>query len=262
MSHAATRALVTGGSQGMGYAVAQELIAQGCRALVITGRDVAKGQAAAERLAQAGAEVTFLAADLSDIEAVTTLFERAQEALGEVNALVNAAADTARGTILDTTPALWDRLQATNLRAPFFLTQAFAKAAIAGGHGGGVVNILSVVVHGGLPFLAPYAASKAGLLNVTKNSAAALAPHGIRVNSINVGWMETPGEDMIQKRFHDRADGWEAEAAQKLPFGRLVQPEEVARQVAFFLSAESGIVTGATLDFDQQVVGIYPDTND
>ena len=252
------RAIVTGGGQGMGLAVARALVSDGTRSVLLVGRDRDKLEAAAATL---DAEAHVLAADLSDPEAPDRIMAAAMDRMGGADALVNAAADTARGSILDTDRALFDRLIATNLRAPFFLIQQFAQQAIAAGHGGGVVNILSVVVHGGLPFLAPYAASKAALANVTRNAAHTLAPHGIRVNGINVGWMDTPGEDMVQKRFHDRADGWQAEANATQPFGRLVRPEEVAAQAAFFLSDASGVVTGSVMDFDQRVVGIYPDTN-
>ena len=135
------------------------------------------------------------------------------------------------------------------------------RASIDAGHPGTCVNILSIVVHCGLPFLAPYGASKAALLYTTKNAANALARHRIRVNGINVGWMDTPGEDVTQQSYHGRPGGWLAAAEASMPFGMLVKPQHVARQAAFFLGPQSGVVTGAILDFDQQVVGAYPDTD-
>lgn len=262
MEHGQTRALITGGTQGLGYACAEALIAQGCAALVISGRDRTKGEAAAARLSALGAEVSFVAAEMGDTDQVFAMVDTAKARLGTLNALVNCAADTGRGSVLDTSPEVWDRIMQANTRGPFFALQRFAQQAIAAGHGGGVVNILSVVIHAGLPFLAPYGASKAALLYVTKNAAATLARHRIRVNGINVGWMDTPGEDAIQRGVHGREEGWLAEAEAALPFGQLVKPAEVAAQVALFLSPRSGVVTGTTLDFDQQVVGAYPDTND
>ncbi len=259
--HSDTRALITGGSQGLGLACAQSLIAQGCRQIVITGRDGTKGVAAVGQLAEMGAEAHFIAVDMGDIPAVQDMVDRAAACIGDVNALVNSAANTGRGSVLDTSPEQWDAILTPNAKGAFFAMQAFANRAIAQGHGGGIVNILSMVVHGGLPFLAPYVASKCALLGLTKNAAATLARHRIRVNGINVGWMDTPGENETQKAFHGRDEGWQAEAGANLPFGQLLQAEHVASQVALFLSPASGIATGAIIDFDQQVAGAYPDTD-
>ena len=260
--HADTKAIVTGASQGLGLAVAYELIAEGCRHLVIADRNAEKGEAAASALSASGAVAEFLHVDMADPGAATAMVDAAADRMGGVNALVNCAAITDRGSILDTTPELWDTMFDINARGPFFALQRFAQRCIDAGHPGGCVNILSIVVHGGLPFLAPYGASKAALLYTTKNAANTLAPHRIRVNGINVGWMDTPGEDVTQQKYHGRSAGWLEEAEASLPFGMLVKPQHVARQVAFFLGPQSGVVTGAILDFDQRVVGAYPDTNE
>lgn len=260
--HKDTSAIVTGGGRGLGLAIARRLIDEGCRKLVIVDRDAASGTAAAAELATRGAEAHFLPLDMGDVAAVQGLAGAAVDRIGPVNALVNAAASTDRGSILDTSPELFDRILAINTRGPFFAIQGFAKHCIEQGHPGGVVNILSIVVHGGTPFLAPYVASKAALLALTKNAANALTRHRIRVNGVNVGWMDTPGEDEIQRKYHGRGDGWLAEVEAQQPFGMLVKPEHIARQVALFLNPASGVVTGSVLDWDQQVIGAYPDTNE
>ncbi|WP_238367362.1 SDR family oxidoreductase [Mesobacterium pallidum] len=259
--HAETGALITGGAQGLGRAVAERLIAEGCRRLVLVDLDARKLAATVEELRANGAEVHALPLDMGDIPAVQGMVAEAVARIGPVTALVNGAANTARGSVLDTTPEQWDAIMNPNAKGAFFAMQGFARHCIAAGHPGAVVNILSIVVHGGLPVLAPYVASKAALLGLTKNVAAALLPHRIRVNGINVGWMDTPGEDARQKLSHGRADGWQAEAAASLPFCRMVRPEDVAWQVAFLLGPRSGVVTGSVMDFDQQVVGAYPDTD-
>jgi len=261
MSHAETQALITGGAQGLGYACAEALISEGCRKVVIADRNAEAGQAAAERLSS-DAEVSFVPVEMSDVASVTAMVDTAAERMGRVTALVNSAGDCGRGSILNTTPEVWHRIMNTNALGPFFALQRFAQRAIDAGHPAGCVNILSIVVHGGLPVLAPYGASKAALLYTTKNSAAALAKHRIRVNAINVGWMDTPAEDRTQREIHGRPEGWQKEVEQELPFGQMVKPWEVAAQVALFLSPRSGVVTGSVLDFDQQVVGAYPDTDD
>jgi NAD(P)-dependent dehydrogenase (short-subunit alcohol dehydrogenase family) len=260
--HRDTGALVTGGSQGLGLAICRRLIDEGCRRLVFTTRDPHKGDAVATDLSKSGADVHFLTLDMADTDMVLAMVDAGTERIGPINALVNCAANTDRGSILNTTPADWDAIFDVNAKAPFFALQGFARRCIDRGEPGTAVNILSIVAHCGLPFLAPYAASKAALVNITKNSANTLARHRIRVNGINVGWMDTPGEDATQKKWHGRSEGWLTEAEANMPFGSLVKPEHVAWQTSFLLGPASGVVTGSVIDFDQQVVGAYPDTND
>lgn len=252
--HRDTRALIIGGTQGLGEAIAARLAAEGCTRMVVAGRDVEKGRAAAGRLG-----ATFLPVDLTDTAATVALVDRAAETLGGLTALCTAGASTERGSILDTTPELWDRVMTVNTRSPFFALQRFAQRAIDAGHPAQAVNILSMVIHCGQSFLAPYSASKAALANVTKNAAQALRRHRIRVNAINCGWMDTPGEDAVQRRFHGATDGWleRAEAAQ--PMGSLVKTPDVARLASLMLGQGSGVMTGALVDFDQNVSGAYPE---
>lgn len=261
-THAETGALITGGSQGLGLAIAMQLAADGCQRIVITSRTAEKGARAVATLRALGVDAHHLEIDMADIDAVQAMIPQAVAKIGPITALVNSAANTDRGSILDTTPETWDAIMAPNAKGPFFALQAFARHCIEAGHPGACVNILSIVVHGGTPVLAPYVASKAALAGITKNAAAALLPHRIRVNGINVGWMDTPGEDMRQKVSHDRPEGWLAGVEANMPFGMLVKPEHVATQAAFLLGPASGVVTGSLIDFDQQVVGAYPDTDD
>lgn len=259
--HAGTRALITGGSQGLGLAIARRLLGEGCRALVISGRDAAKGKAAADALSQGGAEVHFIAAELAAPGASARLVDEAAEAMGGVNAFVSSAASTARGSILDTAPELFDDIFATNVRAPYFALQRFAQLRVAAGAPGAALLVLSMQAHGGLPFLSPYSASKAALANVTRNAATALARHRVRVNAVNLGWMDTPGEDVVQRRFHGAQDGWLEEAEARQPFGMLIKPPHVAALASYLLGPEAGVMTGAVIDHDQNVLGAYPDTH-
>ncbi len=257
--HTDTTAVVTGGTQGLGRAVAERLIADGCRRLIIAGRRGAEGAAAARDLSALGADVRFVSTDMGDPTQAMALIDRAAEAFGPVTALVNAAAATDRGSILDATPDAFDRLMGVNARGPFFALQRFAQRAMAAGHAAACVNILSMVTHCGQSYLAPYSASKAALANITKNAAQALRSRRIRVNGINCGWMDTPGEDAVQRQYHGASDGWlqRAEAAQ--PMGSLVKPAHVAGLVSYLLGAGSGVMTGALVDFDQNVAGAYPE---
>ncbi len=254
MIHADTRALILGGTQGLGLAIAEALVAQGCTRLVLAARDVAKGEAEAARL---GAE--FIAVDLGDAASVVACVDRAASLMGGIDALCIAGASTDRGSILDTTPEAFDRMIAVNTKGPFFAIQRVAQLAKAAGHPASVVTILSMVVHCGQSFLAPYSASKAALANITKNAANALRGDRIRVNGINCGWMDTPGEDQVQRRHHGATDGWLAEAEARQPFGMLVKPPHVAELAAYLLGSMSGVMTGSIIDFDQNVSGAYPE---
>lgn len=260
--HRKTKGLITGGAQGLGYAIAQELIAQGCQKLVIADIDGDKGPAAAAELSKLGADVAFLRVDMGDTESAMRMVDDAAAKMGQVTSLVNSAASTERGSILDTSPERFSEIFDINAKGPFFALQRFAQRAIDAKISASVVNILSIVVHCGLPFLAPYGASKSALLYTTKNAADTLKNNQIRVNGINVGWMDSPGEDLRQRSSHGRETGWQQEAEANLPFGKLVKPDEVARLAAYLLGPQSGVVTGSIIDFDQQVVGAYPDTND
>jgi NAD(P)-dependent dehydrogenase (short-subunit alcohol dehydrogenase family) len=250
-------AVVTGGTQGLGEAVARLFAERGAAGLVLCGRQREKGRAVAEDLSRAGCRTEFVRADLQSVEETRAVIAAADRVFGRVDALVNAAGITDRGTLFDTSPELFDRMVAVNVRAPFFLMQDAAKLMRREGVEGAMVNILSMSAHGGQPFLTPYSMSKGALATLTRNVAFSLMPWRIRVNALNLGWMNTPGEDAIMRREHGARDGWLEKAAAEQPFGRLIEPAEVARTCAFLVSAESGLMTGAVIDFDQSVAGCY-----
>jgi NAD(P)-dependent dehydrogenase (short-subunit alcohol dehydrogenase family) len=250
-------AIVTGATQGLGEAIARELAGRGAAGLVLTGRNAERGEAVARSLALAGCRTEFVQADLTDLAAVRAIVPAAEKAFGRVDILVNAAGDTDRGTVFDTSPELFDRLVAVNVKAPFFLIQDVAQLMRRKKIEGAIVNIQSMSAHGGQPFITIYSVSKAALAGLTKNAAFSLMPWRIRVNGLNVGWMSTPGEDAIVRKYHGGQDGWLEKASAQQPFGRLVDPKEVARAAAFLASSQSGLMTGANIDLDQSVLGAW-----
>lgn len=249
--------IVSGGTQGVGLAIARAAAAVGA-SVVITGRRPERGEAAVRGLREAGADdAIYCKSDVSDVTSSRAVVAEVVQRFGRVDGLVNAAALTSRGTLLDTTEELFDAHVAANLRGPFFLMQAVVADLVQRGAAGSIVNIITMSALGGQPYLAPYAATKAGLIGLTKNVAHAHRFDKIRVNGINLGWTRTEGEDEIQHRFHGAADDWAERAAAELPMGQLIHPDEVARLVVLLLSPDSGVVTGSIINWDQQVPGAH-----
>jgi NAD(P)-dependent dehydrogenase (short-subunit alcohol dehydrogenase family) len=251
-------AIVTGSTQGLGEAVARHLVEEKMiGGLVICGRNAENGDKLAREFAGLGCRTEFVSADLAQVEACQAVVETARHAFDRVDYLVNCAATSERGTILDSTPALFDRIIALNVRAPFFLIQGALRLMIDKWIQGSIVNIISMSSHGGQPFLTPYSISKGALVTLTKNVANSVLKNRIRVNGLNLGWMDTPGETAIQQRFHNAAADWLTKAEPAQPLGRLIKPPEVAEVVAFLLSERSGLMTGSIIDFDQHVAGTH-----
>ena len=249
--------LITGGTQGLGEAIARLFTKHDAAGIIITGRQQEKGEKLANELSATGTPTHFVQADLADSKAPDYICAAADQKFGRIDVLVNAAGDTDRGTILDATLDLYDRIMAVNVRAPFFLIQQTAKIMIREKIQGSIINIQSMSAHGGQPFLAPYSISKGALATLTKNTAYGLMPWRIRVNGLNIGWMNTPGEDMINKKRHGAKDGWLDNAVKGLPYGRLVEPSEVARACLYLASDASGLMSGANIYFDQSVNCAY-----
>jgi NAD(P)-dependent dehydrogenase (short-subunit alcohol dehydrogenase family) len=244
--------LISGGTSGLGAAIARAAAREGAL-VVVTGRRREPGEALAAELGPDRA--LFVQADVSDVAQARASVTAAIAAFGRVDGLVNAAGLTTRGTLLDTTPELFDAHVAVNLKGPFFLMQAVVADMVARKAPGSIVNIGSTSAHGGQPYLAPYVATKAGLAGLTRNAAHAHRWDRIRINGLNIGWTDTEGEDAIQRRFHGAGDDWREQAGASLPMGKLGQPGEIADFVVFLLSGRSGVVTGSVIDWDQNVLG-------
>jgi len=248
-------ALVTGSTQGLGEAVAERFVEEGLEGLMVTGRNPARGEAVAARLADAGCRTVFVPADLARPAAASDLIARTDQEFGRLDILVNAAGDSHRGTIEDTDIELFDHLMAVNVRAPFMLMQGAIRVMRREGIEGSIVNIASVASHGGPPYLTAYSTTKGALVVLTRNVAHSVAWDRIRVNALNIGWMDSPAEHGIRERFHGGNPAWLEEAEASQPFGRLLKTPEVARAVAFLASGDSGMMTGAVVEWDQTVLG-------
>jgi len=248
--------VVTGGTQGVGKEIALFLADAGAHGVVFCGRNRNRGEDAVRELGERGSAGVFVAADLSREADCRAVIAACDERFGRVHGLVNAAGLTDRGDIETTTVELWDRLFAVNLRAPFILCQETVRVMRREGIKGSIVNVSSMSSHGGQPFLLPYSTTKGALNVFTKNLAHAVRGDGIRVNSVNLGWTETPGEHAIQRKEGAPPD-WLERAEKEQPFGRLIKPYDLAYMATFLLSDEAAMVTGALIDLDQNVMGAY-----
>jgi NAD(P)-dependent dehydrogenase (short-subunit alcohol dehydrogenase family) len=209
--------LISGGTSGLGAAIARAAAREGAL-VAVTGRRREPGEALAAELSATqsgacGAKALFIRADVGEVEQARASVTAAVAGFGRVDSLVNAAGLTSRGTLLDTTPELFDAHIAVNLKAPFFLMQAVVADLVARQAPGTIVNVLSMSAHGGQPYLAPYVAAKAGLAGLTRNAAHAHRRDRIRINGLNIGWTDTEGEDETQRRFHGAGDDWQAGTA-------------------------------------------------
>lgn len=255
LSLAGNALIVTGSTQGVGRAVALEAARNGAEAILICGRDKARGEAVVAEIEALGAAAHFVSTDLAEPNAADLLADAALQKFGRIDALVNAAGATDRGSMVTATPELWDRLHAVNARTPFFLMQRAIADMRTRKKPGAIVNILSINVHGGATDLTVYSASKAALALVTRNAAHAHRFDRIRINGINMGWADTPAERVMHARTLGKGPDWLAAQAAQQPFGRLLTPEDVARLTHFLLSPASEPMTGALIDQEQSAVG-------
>ena len=250
--------VIAGATQGLGAAIARRLASAGAAGIAVTGRNAARGESVAKGItAEHGTPALFSPADLSSVEDCRRVMSEADARFGRIDVLVNAGALTERGNILTTSPELFDRMFATNVRGPFFLMQEAIRRMIRDGIEGAICNIGSISALSGQPFITPYCASKGALTTLTANTAFSVMANRIRVNQLNIGWMASDHEIELQAAEKGDPD-WMAKAVKALPFGRLVDPEEAARAVNYLVSDDAGLMTGAIVNYDQSVWGAAP----
>jgi gluconate 5-dehydrogenase len=236
-------ALVTGGGSGLGLAIARGLAEAGAT-LAINGRDRAKLATAAKGLEAAGFSARTFAFDVTDADAARQGVADVESALGPIDVLVNAAGMTQRTPITEFSATDWNRVIATNLSGPFFVTQAVVRGMIERKRGK-IINVLSVNAELGRATIVPYAASKGGLRMLTRGLAVELGRHGIQVNGIAPGYFNT---DLTRALVQDPA--FTAWLGQRTPAGRWGDPKELAGAAVFFASAASDFVNGQVLFVD------------
>ncbi|QIG80371.1 3-oxoacyl-[acyl-carrier-protein] reductase [Stakelama tenebrarum] len=228
-------ALVTGASGGIGSAIAKALAAQGAR-LALSGSNVEKLEAFKAEL---GGDHVALPCNLSDPAAVDALVPQAVEALGKIDILVNNAGVTRDNLAMRMKDDEWDQVIRVNLEAAFRLARAAAKPMMKARHGR-IISITSVVGTTGNPGQANYAASKAGLVGMSKALAQELASRGITVNCVAPGFIRSAMTDVLP-------DAQKEALLTKIPAGKLGEGEDIGAAVVYLASREAGYVTGQTL---------------
>src|ERR1700761_4619609 len=238
-------ALVTGSSQGIGAAIAVRLAQEGADVVINYHSHPEEAEAVKAQVVAAGRRAVAIAADLGNVASIYQLIQGSIAARGQLDILVNNAGVEKNASFWDVTEHDYDFVLNTNLKGPFFATQAFVKHLQSRKAPGKIINISSV--HEDLPFphFTAYCASKGGLKMMMRNLSIELAPLGININNIAPGAIETP---INTKLLNDKEKL--ANLLSNIPLGRLGQTPDVAGAVVFLLSDDASYVTGTTLFVD------------
>jgi len=233
--------LVTGAQQGIGCAMALEFAAAGADVAINWLDDEAAAEHVAEGIRERGRRSLLVQADVGKLAEVTAMVAAVEKGLGPVDILVNNAGVFPRVPFLEMEAPDWDYVLDVNLKGACFCAQAVAKAMVAKGRPGSIINLTSGAAYRGSPRGVHYCASKGGVLSMTRQMALELAPYRIRVNAIAPGLTDT-----AQPRY-GMGEAELAAAARAIPLGHIGQPEEIARAAVFLASEDAGFITGQCL---------------
>jgi len=240
-------ALITGGAQGIGYACAEAIAENGAK-IVLSDINADGVEKAAERL---GGGTVAIACDMGAPADIAAMFDRIEADLGPVSILVNNAGIARPGDFLETSLETFQDVINVNLTGTFVALQRAARSMVAKGIKGAIVNMSSINAQVAIPAVAAYCASKGGVMQLTKASALALAPHGIRVNAVGPGSIDT--EMMAGVNANPEAMKM---VMSRTPLGRVGDPREIGDVVAFLASDKASYITGETIYVDGGRLGM------
>lgn len=246
-------AIVTGGAMGIGSGIADVFVREGAT-VVIADVNEAEGKKTATRLTREGGKVAFIHCDVGSESSIKSMIEGTLARFKTLHVLVNNAAIGVYKTVLDTTTEEWDRCLAVNLRGVFLCSKYALPHIIAAG-GGAIVNIASVHSYQNVGGTAPYAASKGGVVALTRVMAIDYGRDMVRINAICPGWIATPLSDGI---FASNSNPENARriVERRQVLGRLGKPQEIGEAAAFLASDEASYITGASLMVDSGMTAL------
>lgn len=236
-------AIVTGAGRGLGRSIALSLASEGAR-VVLAARTHSQLEETAEMVREAGGDALVVAADVAATSSAQAAVDAATNCYGRLDSLIYGAGVSVTRAALEVTPEDWDHVMGINLKAAFFWAQAAAKCMMER-RAGRIIFLSSVTGQVGMPWLAPYSASKAAIAGLTRCLAAEWGPAGIGVNAIAAGFVKTEltAAELSNERLVNRI-------VQRAPLGRLGQPEDIAASAVFLASEASAYVTGHVLSVD------------
>lgn len=238
----AKNAIVTGSARGIGKAIATRLAKDGYNIVVVDACPIENSEETAAEIAKLGVETKAVRCDVTDSAQVNELVEKVKEEMGSVDVLVNNAGITRDGLLVRMKEEDFDAVIAVNLKGTYNFTRAAAPIMMKQ-RSGRIVSISSIVGLQGNAGQVNYAASKAGVIGITKSVARELAPRGVTVNAIAPGYVETPMTAVLPDKVKEAMLG-------AIPAGRYGQPEDIANAVAFLCSEDASYITGQVLSVD------------
>lgn len=238
-------AIVTGGDSGIGHAIVLELAAQGAAVTINFHKDEAAAAATLQAVEAVGGRGQTVQGDVSSVADIQRLVDATVQAFGRLDVMVNNAGMETRTSVLDTTERQFDMVIGVDLKSAFFGVQMAARQMIAQGGGGRIINISSIHEDWPMPGNAPYCAAKGGVRMLTRTAGVELAPHGITVVGVAPGAVHTPidAETLADPTARARLES-------AIPLGRVAEPEEIARLVAFLASDQASYSTATTFVAD------------
>ena len=239
-------AIVTGGSRGIGRAIALCLAEEGAKVAVIYAGNTAAAEETLQAITEKGGQAISIQCDVANEDAVNAMVKQVKEQFGSVDILVNNAGITRDGLLMRMKTADWQAVLDTNLTGTFFCTKAVTKIMMKQ-RSGAIVNLTSVVGLTGNAGQANYAAANSGIIGFTKSVAKELASRGIRANAVAPGCIDTDMTAVL-------SDAVKEEMIKTIPLGRVAQPEEVAKAVLFLVSDCASYITGQVLNVDGGMV--------